>query len=212
MPAWWRPRRRSTHVVPDTHRHRIGANYQQLPTNASRTPYRAANFQRDGNMAFNNQGSRPAYLSSIEPISFRKRTVNLSQVHGNFIGEAVSFLSEIRPEDFNAPRALWEKVWDEGARQRFISNISGHMSNCTVEEIIKRQIGIFREVSDDLATRLEKATGVKGYPGISGLRFNGSHNAMADDGRNKSANGMNPDEASGQSLNNGAPRAGTHHN
>ena len=195
---------------PDTHRHRIGANYQQLPTNASRTPYRAANFQRDGNMAFNNQGSRPAYLSSIEPISFRKRTVNLSQVHGNFIGEAVSFLSEIRPEDFNAPRALWEKVWDEGARQRFISNISGHMSNCTVEEIIKRQIGIFREVSDDLATRLEKVTGVKGYPGISGLRFNGSHNAMADDGRNKSANGMNPDEASGQALNNGAPRAGSH--
>ena len=78
------------------------------------------------------------------------------------------------------------------------------------EEIIKRQIGIFREVSDDLATRLEKATGVKGYPGISGLRFNGSHNAMADDGRNKSANGMNPDEASGQALNNGAPRAGSH--
>jgi catalase len=195
---------------PDTHRHRIGANYQQLPTNATRTPYRVGNFQRDGNMAFHNQGSRPAYLSSIEPISFRNRTVNLSKVHGNFIGEAVSFLSEIRPEDFNAPRALWEKVWDEGARERFISNISGHMSNCTVEEIIKRQIGIFREVSDDLAIRLEKATGVKGYPGISGLRFNGSHNAMADDGRNKSANGMNPDEASGQALNNGAPRAGSH--
>ena len=149
-------------------------------------------------------GDIPAYME--------RRAVDLNKVHGSFIGEAVSFLSEIRPEDFNGPRALWENVWDEGARERFVSNISGHMSNCTVEEIIKRQIAIFREVSDDLATRLEKATGVKGYPGIAGLRFNGSHNGMADDGANKSANGMNPDEASGQSMNNGAPRAGTHHN
>lgn len=58
---------------PDTHRHRIGANYQQLPVNAPRVPYRFGNFQRDGNMAFYNQGSRPNYLSSIEPISFRNR-------------------------------------------------------------------------------------------------------------------------------------------
>merc|ERR1712080_800448 len=118
--------------------------------------------------------------------------------------------SEIRPEDFNAPRALWERVWDEGARERFISNISGHVSNCRSEEILKREIGIFREVSEDLASRLEKATGVKGSPGIAGLRFNGTHNGMADDGKNKSANGMNPEVASGESMNNGAPRAGTH--
>ena len=31
----------------------------------------------------------------------------------------------------------------------------------TREEIIKRQIGIFREVPEDLASRLEKATGIK---------------------------------------------------
>ncbi|KAI7424793.1 CAT1 catalase, partial [Hortaea werneckii] len=36
---------------PDTHRHRVGVNYQQLPVNAPRVPYRMANFQRDGNMA-----------------------------------------------------------------------------------------------------------------------------------------------------------------
>ena len=101
---------------PDTHRHRLGVNYQQLPVNSTRVPYRMANFQRDGNMAFYNQGSRPAYLSSIQPISFRNRTVDLDKTHGHFIGNATTFLSEIRPEDFNAPRALWEKVWDEGAR------------------------------------------------------------------------------------------------
>lgn len=195
---------------PDTHRHRIGVNYQQLPVNASRTSYRMGNFQRDGGMAFYNQGGRPNYLSSIEPISFRNRSVNLDKVHGHFIGEAISFLSEIRPEDFNAPRALWEKVWDEPARQRFIGNISGHMANCRKEEIIKRQIAIFREVSDDIATRLEKATGIQGYPGISGLRFNGSHNGMAKDKSLRSANGMQGEFAATAGGNNGAPTAGTH--
>ena len=159
---------------PDTHRHRVGVNYQQLPVNASKTPFRAANFQRDGGMAFYNQGSRPNYLSSIEPISFRQRSVDLDKLHGHFTGNAITFLSGIRPEDFNAPRALWEKVWDEGARQRFIGNISGHMLNCKKEEILKRQIAIFREVSDDIATRLEKATGIKGYDGIANMRFNGT--------------------------------------
>ena len=129
---------------PDTHRHRVGVNYQQLPTNAPRVPYRMANFQRDGNMAFLNQGSRPAYLSSIQPIGFRQRTINLDTVHSHFIGEAVTFLSEIRPEDFNAPRKLWENVFDNDAKDRFVSNVSGHMKNCTQEEIIKRQLSIFR--------------------------------------------------------------------
>ena len=192
---------------PDTHRHRVGVNYQQLPVNAPRVPYKMANFQRAGAMAFYNQGSRPNYLSSIEPISFRERSVDLNKTHGHFQGEAVTFLSEIRPEDFNAPRTLWEKVFDDGARERFIGNVSGHMANCSDKEIIKRQIGIFREVSEDLASRLEKATGVEGYPGISGLRFNGTHNGMAKDDSLRAANGMKQEVGANA---NGAPTAGTH--
>lgn len=195
---------------PDTHRHRVGTNYQQLPVNASRTNFKHANFQRDGSMAFFNQGSRPNYLSSIEPISFRERSVDLDKTHGHFIGNAVTFLSEIRPEDFNAPRALWERVWDEKARERFIGNVSGHMANCKKEEIIKRQIAIFREVSNDIATRLEKATGVKGYDDISGLRFNGTHNGMTKDKKLRSANGMINSISFSASDNNGAPCKGTH--
>jgi catalase len=164
-----------------------------------------ANFQRDGQMAFFNQGARPNYLSSIDPIAFRERSFNLDKVHGEFTGKAVTFLSEIRPEDFNAPRALWEKVFDEPARERFISNISGHMENCTDKEIIKRVISIFREVSEDVASRMEKATGVTGYPGIAELTFNGSLNGMAKDSKFRPANGVNKEPGS-----NGAPIKGTH--
>jgi catalase len=193
---------------PDAHRHPVGVNYQQLPVNAPRTNYRMANFQRDGSMAFFNHGSRPNYISSIEPIHFRERTVNLDKLHGQFTGNAVTFMSEIRPEDFNAPHALWEKIFDAKAKERFI-NISGHMANCKKEEIIKRQIAIFREVSEDLASRLEKATGVNGYNGIASLSFNGTHNGIAKDKSNRTANHMRGVSLS-YSDNNGAPAKGSH--
>ncbi|KAK0759105.1 hypothetical protein N5P37_008594 [Trichoderma harzianum] len=192
---------------PDTQRHRLGPNYQQLPVNAPRTGYHMANFQRDGAMAFYNQGSRPNYFSSIEPISFKERKTNLDQTHGAFVGRAITFLSEIRPEDFNQPRALWERVFDDAAKERFINNMAGHMSTCTEKEIIRRQIGIFREVSDDLATRLEKATGIKGYPGISELVFNGCHNGLAKNSALRAANGQRSPHFNSS---NGAPSAGTH--
>ena len=136
-----------------------------------------------------------------------RSSVDLDKTHSQFVGNAITFLSEIRAEDFNAPRALWEKVWDDGAKERFIGNVSGHMANCTDKEIIKRQIGIFREVSEDLAGRLEKATGIKGYPGIGGLRFNGTHNGMATREDVSVANGMAGKVGSGD---NGAPVKGTH--
>lgn len=129
---------------PDTHRHRIGVNYQQLPVNAPRTTYKFGNFQRDGSMAFYNQGARPNYLSSIDPVQFRARTVNLDKTHSYFTGEAITFLSEIRPEDFVAPRKLWQDVFDDGARVRFIKKVPGKMELCKKEEILKRQIAIFR--------------------------------------------------------------------
>ena len=84
-------------------------------------------------------------------------------------------------------------------------NVAGHMANCSEKEIIKRQIGIFREVSDDLATRLERATGVKGYPGIAELRFNGTHNGMATDPSLRAANGMDETHGSSCPTQNGAP-------
>lgn len=192
---------------PDAHRHRVGANFQQLPVNQSHTEYNMANFQRDGQMAYFNQGARPNYLSSIEPMSFRERKIDIADVHnGHWVGKAVAYLSAIKPEDFNAPRALWERVFDDGARERFVENVTGHMATCREKEIIKRQIAIFREVSGDLAQRLERATGVKGYDGIAGMKFNGTHNKMP--GAEKGvrvANGMSERFGSSMPLTNGAP-------
>lgn len=55
---------------PDTHRHRLGTNYQQIPVNKPLTvdprlacPFLAKNFQRDGAFAIDNQGSDQDYIS-----------------------------------------------------------------------------------------------------------------------------------------------------
>ena len=189
----------------DTHRHRLGVNYQQLPVNAPRPSYKMANFQRDGLMAYSNQGSRPNYFASVGPVS--TRPVNPSspeQRHNEFIATATRFLAEIRPEDFNQPRVLWSKVFDDEAKERFIGNVAGHMKTCRDKDIIKRQIAIFREVSDDLATRLEDATGIKGYDGISNIVFNGCHNGMAKaKAENRAANGNSV--TAEYAMHNGAP-------
>ncbi|GMK54104.1 hypothetical protein CspeluHIS016_0106900 [Cutaneotrichosporon spelunceum] len=163
---------------PDTHRHRLGTNYQQLPVNLPRTAYPVGNFQRDGAMAFFNQGGRPNYLSTIDPIQYKDRKVNLDAVHAQFVSNAIVFLSTLRPEDFNAPRALYERVYSEEQRERLVQNLSGHMSKCTDKSVLERQIGIFRAVSEDLGSRLEKATGVNGLKTLKGVTFNGSHNGM----------------------------------
>lgn len=42
----------------DTHRHRLGPNYLQLPVNC---PFKVRNYQRDGFACYNNQGAAPNY-------------------------------------------------------------------------------------------------------------------------------------------------------
>jgi len=195
---------------PDTHRHRVGVNYQQLPVNAPRTAFKGGNFQRNGAMAFYNQGARSNYLSSIDPIQFRERSINLDKTHGHFQGTAITFLSQLRPEDFNAPRVLWQKVFDDKAKERFINNVAGKMEVCPNKEILKRQIAIFREVDDDIATRLEKATGIKSEYRVKDMTFNGTHNGMTEDSSKMTANGMGGKNALTKVDNNGAPTKGTH--
>lgn len=119
-------------------------------------------------------------------------------------------MSEIRPEDFNAPRNPWEKVFDDGPKEGMISNFAGHMSTGKKDEIMKRQIGIFCEVPDDIATRFEKATDIKEYGGISELNFNGRHNVMAKDRSHRIAIGMDSNVKTNIRKNNGTPMKGVY--
>lgn len=139
----------------DTHRHRLGPNYLQLPVNC---PYRVSvkNYQRDGPMCFNdNQGGAPNYY----PNSFggpepSKQAENLQPAY-KLSGEVHRFDSGDE-DNFSQPAIFWSKVLDEGARKRLVSNIAGHVVNAQ-EFIQERAIKNFSQVSADFGQQLREA-------------------------------------------------------
>lgn len=165
---------------PDAHRHRIGVNYQQLPVNQCHPAHKPVNFQRDGQMAFYNQGNRPNYISSIAPPEFKARQVDIDAVHGDYEGNAIAFLSGVQEEDFVQPRAMWHKVFSEEDRRNTIETISGHMSTCKNKDVLKKAISVWHQVDPELAEKIAEPLGLKGkyLTDLSNETFNGSHNFL----------------------------------
>jgi len=144
---------------PDTHRHRLGPNYQQLPTNAPLVP--VANFQRDGSGAFYNQSFRPAYQSTILPLSYKKKPYETKYTaHEEWVGAVNLDLSEVTELDFEQPRVLYQKVMNDTDRAHLISNLAGHLGGAKSKEIKERQLSVFAAVDQSFADRLAAAIGL----------------------------------------------------
>jgi catalase len=140
---------------PDTHRHRLGVNYQQIPVNS---PIRAFNpYQRDGQMAVNgNYGANPNYPSSYRNMTYKH--VKPTNDHEKWAGAAVSYLSEVVPEDFVQAKGLWDVLGrQEGQQDNFVHNVAVHLS-AAKEDIRKRTYEMFGKVDKELGARVAKET------------------------------------------------------
>jgi catalase len=140
---------------PDTHRHRLGVNYQQIPVNC---PLRAFNpYQRDGSMAVNgNYGANPNYPSTFRSLKFLP--VKASQEHEKWTGAAVSQQIRVTDEDFVQPNGLWQVLGRQpGQQENFVKNVSGHLCNAH-ERVRKQTYSMFHRINSDLGARIEKAT------------------------------------------------------
>jgi catalase len=145
---------------PDTHRHRLGVNYQQIPVNA---PLRAFNpFQRDGAMAVNgNYGANPNYPSSYRQLTYKP--VKASNSHEKWAGAAVSFLFEVTDEDYVQAKGLWDVLGRQpGQQDNFIGNVAGHLA-AAKEDTRKRTYEMFSKVDKELGRRIAEET-EKGAP------------------------------------------------
>ncbi|KAI0288313.1 catalase [Russula brevipes] len=141
---------------PDTHRHRLGVNYQQLPVNAPVAP--PANFQRDGPATFVSQGARPNYQSTISPLTFRpKPYANTEHKHEVWAGHARAYLYEISELDFEQPRNLYRKVMSDADREHLVRNIADHLGNVKSAEIKASQLSVFAAVDQGLSDAIAKA-------------------------------------------------------
>ena len=143
---------------PDTHRHRLGGNYEQIPVNC---PLRGFNpFHRDGFMNVNgNYGANPNYPSTFRALKYKP--VKASQEHEKWVGAAVADNAPVTDEDFVQANGLWQVLGRQpGQQDNFVANVSGHLSGAHAR--VRRQTyGMFGRVNSTLGRRIEEATEAK---------------------------------------------------
>ena len=141
---------------PDTHRHRIGTNYLQLPINRPRSEVHSYN--RDGAMRYENPPD-PVYA----PNSYGGPAADARYEDPSWpvAGEMVRAASTLHAtdDDFAQPGALVREVLDDAARARLVSNVARHLGNGVAEPVLSRALEYWRKVDFDLGARVAKALG-----------------------------------------------------
>lgn len=141
---------------PDTHRHRLGANYQQIPVNRAKSL--VFHQQRDGPMSVNgNGGSAPNYEPNSHgggsfsvAVDPARATENRFPVSG-VVGRHPVPLTDA---DFSQAGLLYEIQTPE-AKTRMISNVIGHLS-AAKPHIRARQMAHFKRANPEMGKRIEQ--------------------------------------------------------
>jgi catalase len=140
---------------PDTHRHRIGTNYLQLPVNQPKSPVHSYN--KDGAMRYSNPAD-PVYAPNsaggpkADPGLWHGESY---EVAGEIIRSAYTLHAD--DDDFGQPRALWERVMTDTDRDHLVSNIVAHAGAPEVTADTRSRVSEYwRKVHDDLGARVAK--------------------------------------------------------
>ncbi len=136
---------------PDTHRHRLGPNYQLLPVNAPRG-CKAHNYQRDGAMRFDdNGGGVPNYWPNTFGGPGPDPSVAPPQI--GVEGEAGRHSYTLTDDDFVQAGALYRDVMTDQDRANLISNIVGHLKGAQ-KRLQLRQTALFYKADPEYGTRV----------------------------------------------------------
>ncbi len=144
---------------PDTHRHRIGTNYLQLPINQPMVPVHSYN--KDGAMRYRHSGRQPVYA----PNGFGGPKADPER-YGESYHMAVTGAIGRNPytlhredDDFVQAGNLWRQVLSERDRGHLVSNIVGHMREVP-RDIQERQIEHFRKADPDYGAAVAQGLGL----------------------------------------------------
>jgi catalase len=142
-------------AYPDAHRARIGANYNQLPVNAPKSPVHS--YSKDGAMRYHNV-SDPVYAPNSKG-GPQADTEHYPESAGWYSdGDMVRAAGTLHAEDDDWGQAgtLVREVLDDAARERLVNNIVGHLLNRVTEPVLQRAFEYWHNVDTDLGNRVEK--------------------------------------------------------
>ncbi len=140
----------------DTHVHRIGSNYQQLPINAPRVPVHSYN--KDGFMAYQHAGAQPTYAPNSYggPKADPEKASEIGWwVEAAEIGR-YAYDKHSADDDFVQPGALYRDVMSGTDQQHLVTNIVNHIKGGVKPDVVPRVIDYWGNVDPDLGGLVAK--------------------------------------------------------
>ena len=145
----------------DTHRYRIGTNYNQLPVNAPLAEVHS--YSKDGSMTYRHNGNQPVYA----PNSYGGPKANpqrYPEPSWFASGEIMRSAYTLRADDNDFVQAgnLYRDVMSETDREHLVNNIVTHMSQGVERFIQERAVSTYwYQVDPDLGARVAKGLGLQ---------------------------------------------------
>ncbi|MCU1450023.1 MAG: Catalase, partial [Acidimicrobiales bacterium] len=139
---------------PDTHRHRIGTNYLQLPINRPRITVNSYN--KDGAMRYRNCPAHPVYA----PNSYGGPDADTTMADPSWFSTGdvgrYPYAAHRDDDDFVQPGALWRDVLSESERAHLVSNIVIHLGDGVESDIQARAVEYWRRGDPHHRARVAK--------------------------------------------------------
>ncbi|MBV7412539.1 catalase [Dermabacteraceae bacterium TAE3-ERU27] len=142
----------------DTHRHRIGANYLQLPVNR---PHNAKmnTYAADGPMAYDHNGDAAPYAPNSEGRPFSDNpgaSEDSFHVSGDLVRRAQTIRSA-EDDDFTQARDLLMNIFSDEQRDRFVQTVAGHIAGVSREDVAERAFQYWANIDEGVAQRIREA-------------------------------------------------------
>ncbi len=140
----------------DTHLHRIGANYEQLPINSPKVEVHSYNF--DGPMTYIHSGDQPVYAPNSHggPEADGENGADLTwQVEGGELGRYEN-PRHAEDDDFGQAGTLYREVMDDERRDMLVENIVGHASAEVTSDTQDRVVEYWTQVDAELGSRVAR--------------------------------------------------------
>jgi catalase len=141
----------------DTHLHRIGANYEQLPVNAPHSPVHA--YSKDGPMTHRHAGAQPVYAPNSYggPQADPAKAPPSWSVEAGEIGH-YAYHAHRDDDDYSQAGTLYRTILNPSEREHLATNIIAHASAGVSHPVQTRIIAYWTNVDPQLGHRI--ATGL----------------------------------------------------